>query len=293
MSINAPVITGLSSVFGATWADRWDISGTFTFDAGGLPASDMEIWLRHVGVDADFSLCGTFNSAAAGFTVPHLCAASADPIQYQVRLRFNNYTDPPGPFSDTATVTMPDPSVFALVKETGAGLFNSNSYASVADADLYHAGHLYASTWTGATSAQKSVALVMATRLIDAEYQFNGTRTTANQALQWPRAMCPEPDNVHVPISALLPIPCDYVRYDSVPKAVVQATCEMARAMLVEDRTANPLGEGLKFTGLGVNQTSFDKSDRRPVLTQLAQVMLSKYGSQISAKSGAVRLVRV
>jgi hypothetical protein len=28
------------------------------------------------------------------------------------------------------------------------------------------------------------------------------------------------------------------------------------------------------------------------VLTQLAQVMLAKYGSQISAKSGAVRLLR-
>ena len=180
-----------------------------------------------------------------------------------------------------------------LIKETGAGLANANAYADVADGDAYHAGHLYASAWTAATSDQKAVALAMATRLIDAEYQFNGTRTTAGQALQWPRAKCPEPDNAHVEISALLPIPYDYVQYDTVPKAVVQATCEMARALLIEDRTANPLGEGLKFTGLGVNQTSFDKSDRRPVLTQLAQVMLAKYGSQISAKSGAVRLMRV
>jgi hypothetical protein len=96
-----------------------------------------------------------------------------------------------------------------------------------------------------------------------------------------------------VAISVLLPNAYDFVQYDTVPKAVVQATCEMARALLIEDRTANPLGEGLKFTGLGANQTSFDKSDRRPVLTQLAQVMLAKYGSPISAKSGAVRLMRV
>ena len=181
----------------------------------------------------------------------------------------------------------------ALIKEDGTGRPDANTYADVADADAYHAGHLYATAWTGASPDNKAAALVMASRLIDAEYQFNGTRTTANQALQWPRAMCPEPDNVHVPISALLPIPYDYVQYDTVPKAVVQATCEMARAMLIEDRTANPLGEGLKFTGLGVNQTSFDKSDRRPVLTQLAQVMLAKYGSQISTKSGSVKLMRV
>ena len=168
-----------------------------------------------------------------------------------------------------------------LIKETGAGLANANAYADVADGDAYHAGHLYASAWTAATSDQKAIALVMATRLIDAEYQFNGTRTTDGQALQWPRAKCPEPDD-----SVTLPS-------DAVPKAVVQATCEMARAVLVEDRTANPLGEGLKFTALGSSQTTFDKSDRRPVLTQLAQVMLAKYGSQISAKSGAVKLVRV
>jgi len=180
-----------------------------------------------------------------------------------------------------------------LIKEDGTGKADANSYASVADGDAYHDGHLYATAWTGASVDQKAVALVMASRLIDAEFQFNGTRTTAGQSLQWPRAMCPEPDNVHVPISALLPIPCNYVEYDMVPKAIVQATCETARALLIEDRTANPLGEGLKFTGLGGNQTSFDKSDRRPVIPYVAQAMLVKYGALILAKSGSVRLTRV
>jgi len=180
-----------------------------------------------------------------------------------------------------------------LIKEDGTGKADANSYASVADGDTYHDGHLYATAWTGASADQKAVALAMASRLIDAEFQFNGTRTTAGQSLQWPRAMCPEPDNVHVPISALLPIPSNYVEYDKVPKAVVQATCETARALLIEDRTANPLGEGLKFTGLGGNQTSFDKSDRRPVIPYVAQAMLVKYGALILAKSGSVRLTRV
>ena len=180
-----------------------------------------------------------------------------------------------------------------LIKEDGTGKPDANAYADLTDANAYHDGHLYASAWTAATDAQKSVALVMASRLIDAEYQFNGTRTTANQAMQWPRAMCPEPDNVHVPISVLLPIPYDYVQYDTVPKAVVQATCEMARELLVVDRTAAPAGEGLKYYNAGGIQTGYDKTDRRPVLSQVAQVMLAKYGSQISAKSGAVKLMRV
>jgi hypothetical protein len=180
-----------------------------------------------------------------------------------------------------------------LIKEDGTGKADANSYASVADGDSYHDGHLYATAWTGASADQKAVALVMATRLIDAEYQFNGTRTTSGQNLQWPRAMCPEPDNVHVPISVLLPIPYDYVQYDKVPKAVVQATCEMAREFLIADRTTAPAGEGLKFYNNAGVQTGYDKTDKRPVLSQVAQVMLAKYGSQISAKSGAVKLMRV
>ena len=180
-----------------------------------------------------------------------------------------------------------------LIKETGAGLVDANAYADLTDGNAYHDGHLYASAWTAATDAQKAVALVMASRLVDAEFQFNGTRTNAVQGLQWPRARCPEPDAIHVPLQALLPIPSDYVRFDSVPKAVVQATCEMARELLIADRTAAPAGEGLKYQNTGGNQTGYDKTDRRPILSQVAQVMLAKYGSQISAHSGTVRLMRV
>lgn len=180
-----------------------------------------------------------------------------------------------------------------LIKEDGTGKMDANSYADVADGNAYYDGHLYASAWTAASDVQKATALVMASRLIDAEFQFNGTRTNAVQGLQWPRAKCPEPDNVHVPLSVLLPIPYNYVQYDTVPKSVQQATCEMARELLIADRTVVPAGEGLKYFNSGGVQTGYDKTDRRAVLSRVAQVMLAKYGSQISAHSGAVRLVRV
>ena len=180
-----------------------------------------------------------------------------------------------------------------LIKETGAGLANANAYADVADGDAYHDGHLYASAWTAATADNKAKALVFASRLIDAEFQFNGTRTTAGQSLQWPRAMCPEPDNVHVPISVLLPIPYDYVQYDTVPKSVIQATCEMARELLIADRTTAPAGEGLSYQNVGGNQTGYDKTDKRPVIPPMVQAMLARFGTLIRGKSGAVPLLRV
>ena len=71
-----------------------------------------------------------------------------------------------------------------LVKEDGTGKPDANSYADVTDGDAYHDGHLYATAWTGATVDRKAAALVMATRLIDSQFQFNGRgRTTSRSSM--------------------------------------------------------------------------------------------------------------
>jgi hypothetical protein len=173
-----------------------------------------------------------------------------------------------------------------LIKEDGTGLADANAYANADDGDAYHEGHLYASAWTGASAGAKDAALVMATRLIDALFQFNGVRTKAAQALQWPREDCPDPDANPESVGQR------FVLSDVVPKAVVDATCETARALLIEDRTANPLGEGLKFSSLGDLQQSFDKNDRKPMIPRLALAMLTKFGALPGQRSGAVKLVR-
>jgi hypothetical protein len=66
----------------------------------------------------------------------------------------------------------------------------------------------------------------------------------------------------------------------------------MARELLLVDRTASPAGEGLKYQNAGTTQTGYDKNDTRPVISQVSQALLIKFGSLVSAKSGAVRLVR-
>ena len=173
-----------------------------------------------------------------------------------------------------------------LVKEDGTGKSDANSYADVTDGDAYHEGHLYATAWTGATAGNKAAALVMATRLLDSQFQFGGVRAHATQALQWPREDCPDPDANPDAVGQRV------VASDVVPRGVMDATCETARALLIEDRTANPLGEGLKFSGMGEFQQSFDKKDRRPVIPHVAQAMLRKFGEVMNPTSGAVKLVR-
>ena len=179
-----------------------------------------------------------------------------------------------------------------LIKEDGTGKANANAYANAADGDAYHEGHLYASAWTVATAANKDAALVMATRLIDAEYQFNGLRSADSQALQWPRVNCPDPDRAPISVLTSLLLADPFVSASIVPKALVLATCEMARELLVADRTASPPGEGLKYYNDSGKQTGYDKKDTRPVISPVTQAMLAKFGSLIKSGSGAVALVR-
>jgi hypothetical protein len=185
-----------------------------------------------------------------------------------------------------------------LIKEDGTGKADANSYASAADGDAYFEGHLYATAWTAATAGNKEKALVFATRLIDAEFQFNGGRVKSDQALQWPRLECRDPDEVGDGEGV--------VSSDVVPAAVVRATCEQARELLVLDRTASAPGEGMlsertsEYTrdSVGASSSSssskmYSKADTRPIISHVARVMLSKYGAAVSGRAGPVRLVRV
>jgi hypothetical protein len=169
-----------------------------------------------------------------------------------------------------------------LIKEDGTGRSDANAYANAADGDAYHDGHLYATAWTGATAAKKEAALVMATLLIDSQFQFDGGKLNEAQALQWPRENCHDPDADGG----------DTLASNAVPRLVIQATCEMARELIVADRTASPAGEGIKYQNVGTTQTGYDKSDTRPVISRVAQAMLSKYGTLLNRKGGVVRLVR-
>ena len=195
-----------------------------------------------------------------------------------------------------------------LVKEDGTGKTNANSYANASDGDAYFDAHLYAEAWDNADSGAKDVALVMATRLIDSLCQFRGRKAHSTQALQWPRAECPDPDRGQKSSTVVAPISDTYVPENIVPTPILSATCEMARELLIADRTAAPPGEGVdevqhsesSSTDDGTNKTSsslsnttrYDKGDTRPIISHVAQAMLSKFGSLVKASGGSVRLVR-
>lgn len=105
----------------------------------------------------------------------------------------------------------------ALTIVATAGGATANSFVTLAEAETYMEGRGNKSTWTAAADADKNIALVEATRDIDA-LNFVGSRADSSQALAWPRQYAPDPDS---PTDA-------WYDTDEVPTRVKNATCELA-----------------------------------------------------------------
>jgi hypothetical protein len=180
-----------------------------------------------------------------------------------------------------------------LIKEDGTGKVDANSYADVTESDAFHEAHLYASDWTGASTATKTAALVFATRLIDAHYQFRGFKAHDTQALQWPREFARDDDALRNRVFLSLASRDEYFASNAIPKLLRDATIETAREFIKANRADDPDGEGLgSLTLTGTLNMTFDKKDRAPVIPHVAQAMLSKLGDYLKRNTGAVRLVR-
>ena len=76
---------------------------------------------------------------------------------------------------------MPAPAIVAT-----AGSASANSYLSVASADTIANGMVGTLAWSTATSDDKARALITATNGLET-LEWIGTRTSATQALSWPR----------------------------------------------------------------------------------------------------------
>lgn len=185
-----------------------------------------------------------------------------------------------------------------LVVEDGTGKNNANSYVTTAECDSYHDGHLYATKWTAANATQKAAACVMATRVIDQTYQFNGFQRTSVQALQWPRfrALNPDSDETLRVGAYFDPARGNYFDEMIIPKILKDATCEMARELLTGDRTVDPQGMGLKMVDVfEAVKVEFDKTNPKSPISSFVETILSKLGTFIGrpgASGGSVKLTR-
>ncbi len=111
----------------------------------------------------------------------------------------------------------------ALTIDASVGGVASNSYITLANAEIYFEKRLNADNWDAASAENKNKALANATIRIDHE-DFLGLKTdvTSPQALKWPRVGMLDIDMLSI-LSTIL------------PKELTEATCEMALALLTSD----------------------------------------------------------
>lgn len=168
-----------------------------------------------------------------------------------------------------------------LVKETGAGLTTSNSYANVSDGDTYHDTRLHVDDWTNASTADKEKALMWATQLLDDMVDWNGRKTDDDQALDWPRYQIYDEDGYYIP-------------HNTIPSEIVNATCELARNLLSEDITDSPDTLGFSYLRAGDVAINVDKKDRDSVfiISDLIRAMLRQFGSVRPRTSMEASLIR-
>lgn len=108
----------------------------------------------------------------------------------------------------------------ALITTPGAP--DANSYSSVAEADAYAATVLYNESWLNATTEDKEIVLQWATRLLDANMSWYGSKSAEEQSLRFPRFGSHDADG--------------YI-YDSdiIPPELKEATAEYGRVLLEEN----------------------------------------------------------
>lgn len=130
-----------------------------------------------------------------------------------------------------------------LVLDATVGGASSNAYCTIAQADAYFEARAFGSAWTlaaaGATLAAEEQAIVMATSLLERE-RWLGTKGATpagglTQRLAWPRRWAPTleydaaPDVIteYFVDTSLL-----YHSALSIPRPVIEATCELALEIL-------------------------------------------------------------
>jgi hypothetical protein len=154
----------------------------------------------------------------------------------------------------------------ALTLIATAGASNANTYSTLAEAETYFEKRLHKSDWTDETDANKNIALVMSTRLLDEYFLWHGFQYSSSQALLWPR-------------SNVFDVEGNPVTAGTIPDFLKDATAEFAMFLLAEDKSVESDMKGYKSIKIeGAISLWFDKRDRPDVIPKSVYSILRHYG---------------
>jgi len=154
----------------------------------------------------------------------------------------------------------------ALVVEDGTVVDGANSYVDVDYADAYLSANIHVfAQWSALTVENKENLLIWATREIDAQATWYGVKTDEDSPLRWPRTNVKDVDGTPIGVN-------------EIPTALKNAVCELARFLMVRDRTQETGKEGLKVLQADVVRLEFDEYYRAPVIPSTIGALLRGLG---------------
>ncbi len=145
------------------------------------------------------------------------------------------------------------------------GASNANTYTTLADAETYFESRLHKTDWTDATDANKNIALVWATRLLDDYIIWDGMVASSTQALMWPRTLVYDTEGY--PVNS-----------GTIPSFLAEATAEFGMFLLADDVSIEKGEKGFKRLTLPGLDIYTDKRDRKGVVPQSVYAMIRDYG---------------
>jgi len=156
----------------------------------------------------------------------------------------------------------------AIVLDATAAGTDSNTYSTLAEAETYFESRLHKTDWSGETDADKNIALVWATRLLDEQVDWVGVVWDDDQALRWPRSSVVDADGRDV-------------TYDTIPQFLKDATAELAMHLLAGDRVDDDDTRGFEVIQVGPIKLKINPFDRTPILPPSVWSLIGPYGIQL------------
>lgn len=158
------------------------------------------------------------------------------------------------------------------------GASNANSYCSKAESDAYHANHPYGSVWTAADGQDiQPQTLILATQILDEQYEWDGNVSSSTQSLLWPRFGVYGKNGYRL-------------ASDAIPNELRNATAELARLLMTSDRTVDndAAAFGVTYLAVGSIQMKLNAASTK-MLTDRIEFMVGHLGRQSSILSYTFR----
>lgn len=164
-----------------------------------------------------------------------------------------------------------------MALDATVGGVSANSFLTVSRANLLvQEGRVDDSEWSDAGESKRAAALVEATQLLSASFEWNGSRTDSTQALPWPRKS----------------VVVDGVTVDSstIPRAIEEAVLDIAFRALKNSDTQSGELQTLGLAALQVDVIKLEAQDapvKVDAIPDRLQFLLSGYGINLSQQGVA------